>query len=114
MVCITMRRKIKKFYYCFSKQGAIIYIDDVRDDITQFELDKNFNKYYLFKNIESIKNYNVSPGGINVIVKIQVLKYDELNKYYSISLSTSKVQVIIPVSGNRLMEYFDNAEELMR
>ena len=111
-----MRRKSKSFYYCFSKSRTLVDLNDARNDITQFELGKDHIKYYLCKNKKEASHFATfyGDGGTDIIIKIQILKYDELNGYYSVNLSSGKTQVIVPVSGIRLVEYFHNAEELIR
>lgn len=110
-----MKRKSRPFYYCFSKSRTLVDLTDARDSITQFELKENFVKCCLCKTKKEASHFATfyGDGGTDIIIKIQILKYDELNDYYSVGLSSGKTQVIVPVSGIRLMEYFKNAEELI-
>lgn len=110
------KRKFKPFYYCFSKPRTLVDLDSAKNDITQFKLEEDFSKNYLCKSRRKAKQFATfyGDGGTDIIIKIQILKYDEHNSCYSVKLSTGKAQVIIPISGIRLVEYFHNAEELMR
>lgn len=110
------KRKFKPFYYCFSKPRALVDLDSAKNDITQFKLKRDFPKYYLCKSIKKARQFATfcGDGGTDIIIKIQILKYDEHNGCYGVKLSTGKAHVIIPISGIRLVEYFHNAEELMR
>lgn len=110
------KRKFKPFYYCFSKPRTLVDLDSAKNDITQFKLKEDFSKYYLCKSRKKAKQFATfyGDGGTDIIIKIQILNYDEHNGYYNVSISTGDPQVIIPISGIRLMEYFHNAEELMR
>lgn len=111
-----MKRKSRPFYYCFSQPRTLVSLDSAKNDITQFKLEEDFSKYYLCKSRRKAKQFATfyGDGGTDIIVKIQILKYDELNGYYSVGLSSGKTQVIVPVSGIRLMEYFNNVEELIK
>lgn len=110
------KRKFKPFYYCFSKSRTLVDLDSAKNDITQLKLKEDFSRYYLCKSRKKAKQFATfyGDGGTDIIIKIQILKYDEHNSCYSVKLSTGKAQVIIPISGIRLVEYFHNAEELMR
>ena len=110
------KRKFKSFYYCFSQPRTLVSLDSAKNDITQFKLEEDFSKYYLCKSRRKAKQFATfyGDGGTDIIIKIQILKYDEHNSCYSVKLSTGKARVIIPISGIRLVEYFHNAEELMR
>lgn len=110
------RRKFKPFYYCFSKPRTLVDLDSAKNDITQSKLKRDFLRYYLCGSIKKARQFATfcGDGGTDIIIKIQILEYDEHNSCYSVKLSTGKAQVIIPISGIRLVEYFHNAEELMR
>lgn len=110
------KRKFKPFYYCFSQPRTLVDLDSAKNDITQSKLKIDFIRYYLCKSIKKAIQFATfrGDGGTDIIIKIQILKYDEHSGYYSVKLSTGKAQVIIPISGIRLVEYFHNAEELMR
>lgn len=109
------KRKFKPFYYCFSKPRTLVDLDSAKNDITQLKLKEDFSRYYLCKSRKKAKQFAIfyGDGGTDIIIKIQILNYDEHNGCYSVKLSNGKAQVIITISSIRLMEYFHNAEELI-